>query len=114
VGGENVNVFVMSQKRTSAEILQTIEERIESAHALLESVHEKLAEMAAKDDTDRTLQLSLPRDEISAKIDIGGLSASVSKEFWDNHGGKVKIVILAVGTWAAGWGSKLLAMWMTR
>ena len=98
--------------RRIAEILIAIEQRVDSAHSLLESVHEKLDELskvAPPNDPDNP-----PDDEISARFKIGGLSASISREFWEKHGDKIKIVLLGALSWSAGWLTKLLHLWMNK
>lgn len=68
--------------------------------------------MLMDDDMTRAdIPLPPPPDHVSAKINIGGLEASVSKEFWHDHGAKIKIATLAGIGWALGWFSKLITVY---
>lgn len=46
----------------------------------------------------------------TAEIFIGGLAASISKEFWEKHGTKITLVLLAI-VGLTGWGARLLELY---
>ena len=100
----------MADRRT-AEILLSMEQRLESAHEMLESAHEILVDLARRAREEKEV---FPSDEISAKIQIGGLQGSISREFWEKHGDRVKWYLFALGAWTAGWLSKIIHLQLSK